>query len=285
MKMIKRLFVTLAVLGIAMMCIGAALGEFGDDGARVQSKDSASGVRRREQLADALEKGELIRLHIVANDDSDKAQRDKLCVRDALLAAYGDRLSEMEDREQTVEFLRGELDNIETLASSVLAARGAAADVRASMGECEFPYREYEGVSVPAGRYMALRIELGAGQGRNWWCVIYPALCAPVPDMPLSGAADGAAGSAAREMGDGLSAGNASGAGDGLSAGNASGLSDALSGSNASSDANAPNAGNASTPASAAHASDAPADEAGAARGGIVFYSAIWDWLRGALGL
>lgn len=315
MKMIKRLFVTLAVLGIAMMCIGAALGEFGDDGARVQPQDSASGMRRREQLADALEKGELIRLHIVANDDSDKAQRDKLCVRDALLAAYGDRLSDMEDSEQTVEFLRGELDNIETLASSVLAARGAAADVRASMGEREFPYREYEGVSVPAGRYMALRIELGAGQGRNWWCVIYPVLCAPVPDMPLSSAADGAAGSAACEMGDGLSAGNASVAGnasgvsDGLSAGNASGvsdasdasnasgLSDALSAgnasgmgdasgaSNASSDANAPNALNASTPAGAAHASDAPADEADAARGGIVFYSAIWDWLRGALGL
>ena len=126
---------------------------------------------------------------------------------------------------------------------------------------------------------MALRIELGAGQGRNWWCVIYPALCAPVPDMPLSVAADGAAGSAAREMGDGLRAGNASGMGD------ASGASDASVIGNASSDANSPNAGNASTPASAAHASDAPADEADAARGGIVFYSAIWDWLRGALGL
>lgn len=272
MKMIKRLFVSLAVLGIALMCIGAALGEFGKGETRVQAQHSAS-ERRREQLTDALDKGELIRLHIVASDDSDKAQRDKLCVRDALLAAYGDRLSDMEDREHTIEFLRGELDNIETLASSVLAARGAAADVRASMGEREFPYREYEGVSVPAGRYMALHIELGAGQGRNWWCVIYPALCAPVPDMPLPDAGYGATGSAAHEMGDGLSAGDASGAGDALVMGNASG------------DANALNAGDASTSAGAAHASDAPVDEAHAARGGIVFYSAIWDWLRDALGL
>ncbi|MGI6182688.1 MAG: stage II sporulation protein R [Candidatus Fimadaptatus sp.] len=278
MKMIKRLFVSLAVLGIALMCIGAALGEFGKGETRVQAQHSAS-ERRREQLTDALDKGELIRLHIVASDDSDKAQRDKLCVRDALLAAYGDRLSDMEDREHTIEFLRGELDNIETLASSVLAARGAAADVRASMGEREFPYREYEGVSVPAGRYMALHIELGAGQGRNWWCVIYPALCAPVPDMPLPDAGYGATGSAAHEMGDGLSAGDASDVSD------ASGAGDALVMGNASGDANALNAGDASTSAGAAHASDAPVDEAHAARGGIVFYSAIWDWLRDALGL
>ena len=64
-----------------------------------------------------------------------------------------------------------------------MRAQGAAYTARAVLGEQDFPDREYGGQAVPAGRYMALRLELGRAQGRNWWCVIYPTVCALSPDL------------------------------------------------------------------------------------------------------
>lgn len=172
MKYLRMLSGMLIVIGICMICVGAA--GPADFGAQA----------RRAGLERALDAGELVRLHIIAADDSDAAQQVKLRVRDALLAAYGPALAELKSRAQALEFLGGELENIESIARGVLSAGGFDYGARASLRERDFPDREYEGVEVPAGRYMALDVELGGAQGRNWWCVIYPALCAPQPDVP-----------------------------------------------------------------------------------------------------
>ena len=157
--------------GLIMMCAGMADGAGG-------APDAAA------QLTAALEDGGLLRLHIVADDDSDGAQRIKLLVRDALIDEYSARLRGMRSAGEAAEFLRGELGNIEQTAERILAEQGAAYGARARLGEFDFPDREYGGTVVPAGRYTALRIELGRAQGRNWWCVVYPALCALPPDVP-----------------------------------------------------------------------------------------------------
>lgn len=169
MKALRAVSVIMIAMGIALLGIGMA------------SAGSPRGAARDYTGENAIDYGGIVRLHIIADDDSDAAQSVKLRVRDAIVSAYGARLRDLNDKEETLEFLRGELEKIELIASSVLHENGMTYGAHAELGEYDFPDREYDGMTVPAGRYAALKVTLGRGQGRNWWCVIYPALCVPLP--------------------------------------------------------------------------------------------------------
>ena len=117
----------------------------------------------------------MIRLHVIANSDSDADQSLKLQVRDAVLARATELLTQSAD--MTDAWLRLE-DALPALEQTASAACGGAYPVRAELTEAEFPLKEYDGFALPAGRYPALRVIIGAGAGRNWWCVVYPPLCA-----------------------------------------------------------------------------------------------------------
>ncbi len=125
---------------------------------------------RQEELADKL-----IRLHVVAEDDSPEAQQRKLQVRDALLEELKDL--EAADAAQAERLLRRRLPEIKNLAEQTMDALGHPVDVTVTLEEEAFPTREYETFALPAGRYLALRVILGSGEGRNWWCVLFPPLC------------------------------------------------------------------------------------------------------------
>jgi stage II sporulation protein R len=129
----------------------------------------ASLAGEQRELSDKL-----VRLHVVANSDSTEDQAAKLAARDAVLAELDALLYGARDRDEALERISGGLRALE-------AAAGAAAgrDARAELGLEYFPTREYETFSLPAGRYTSLRIVLGDGAGRNWWCVVFPPLCAP----------------------------------------------------------------------------------------------------------
>ncbi len=128
-----------------------------------------------------LWQGEMIRLHVIAHSDSAEDQRIKLCVRDALLEKFGQALS-AGDFDDACAAVRDHLPAIEAEASRVAAEQGFSGGAVASFGLYDFPTREYDGVRVPAGTYTALRVVLGDGAGRNWWCVMYPTLCLPQAD-------------------------------------------------------------------------------------------------------
>ena len=117
--------------------------------------------------------GELVRLHVVANSDSAGDQAVKLAVRDAVLALAAPALEGAASAEEAQTRLRPLLP-----ALSAEAARISGGPARAGLGVEWFPTREYEGFSLPAGKYEALRLTLGKGEGHNWWCVVYPPLCA-----------------------------------------------------------------------------------------------------------
>ena len=85
--------------------------------------------------------------------------------------------AECEDKQAAIAALSARLDEIEAVADEVLAARGFSYRARARVCEEEFPDRVYEGLTLAAGVYDALIVELGSGEGANWWCVIYPPLC------------------------------------------------------------------------------------------------------------
>lgn len=129
----------------------------------------AASLHRQETLS-----RKMIRLHVIANSDSDADQALKLQVRDAVLARATELLTQTSDMTDAWSRLEDALPALEQTASAVC---GGAYPVRAELAETEFPLKEYDGFALPAGRYPALRVIIGAGAGRNWWCVVYPPLC------------------------------------------------------------------------------------------------------------
>jgi stage II sporulation protein R len=120
---------------------------------------------------------QLIRLHVVAASDSAEDQEIKLRVRDAVLGSLRQGLSDLTDMEQAVAYVEEMIPKIENAANLVLAEAGFADTVQVSLTEWEFPEREYDTFSLPAGVYNALRVVIGEGEGQNWWCVVFPELC------------------------------------------------------------------------------------------------------------
>lgn len=129
---------------------------------------SAETLWTQERLAEKT-----VRLHVVANSDSEADQAQKLAVRDAVLPVIAELTTDCADAKQAREVLAAHLKEIQTAAQR--AAGGLA--VSASVTDEAFPTRVYDTFTLPAGRYPALRIRIGAAQGHNWWCVVFPSLC------------------------------------------------------------------------------------------------------------
>lgn len=119
----------------------------------------------------------LIRLHVVANSDSREDQALKLEVRDAVLARAKDLLDSVETKEEAWRVLLEDAGELEAAASERIRAVGKSYGARVEMGTFPFPERTYGSITVPRGDYDAVRVVLGEGKGRNWWCVLFPPLC------------------------------------------------------------------------------------------------------------
>lgn len=121
----------------------------------------------------------ILRLHIIANSDSEADQELKLKIRDAILSQTGDIFINA-DSLATAEEITGEnLAFFEEIANGVIKENGFNYTATASLGECFFETGHYDGFSLPAGNYRSLIINLGEGKGKNWWCVIFPTICLP----------------------------------------------------------------------------------------------------------
>lgn len=121
-----------------------------------------------------------VRLHILANSDSAEDQQLKLEVRDYILAEYGPRLGSQGNIDQAKAKIESLLDEIRDFTKRKVAELGYSYDVRAVMDNEWYETREYEGFSLPAGYYCSLKIIIGEGNGKNWWCVMYPPLCTEI---------------------------------------------------------------------------------------------------------
>ncbi len=121
----------------------------------------------------------LIRLHILAASDSEIDQQLKLKVRDAVLASSDELFLPYSTSEQAKSDLSDKLDKIKEIADETLANAGSSDTVRCEITDMVIDRRSYGDMTVPAGSYTALRITIGSGEGKNWWCVMYPPLCVP----------------------------------------------------------------------------------------------------------
>ena len=137
-------------------------------------------------------RSELIRLHVVAASDSEEDQAVKLRVRDAVLESLQAGLADASDIEAAKAYIESQLPKLETVANEVLAAACCGDVATVSLQVEEFAARVYDTFSLPAGLYDSLRITIGEGEGRNWWCVTFPTLCIPATTEGFEAVAAGA---------------------------------------------------------------------------------------------
>ncbi len=131
---------------------------------------------------------EVLRLHILANSDSEADQALKLRVRDAVLEETGGLFAAAGTLEEAQAAALENLPAIEAAARRALAEAGSDAPVKAELTRMYFNTREYgEDTTLPAGEYQALRLSIGEARGRNWWCVMFPPLCVPAAETAVEG--------------------------------------------------------------------------------------------------
>ena len=128
------------------------------------------------QRQDALAR-KMIRLHVIANSDSPADQALKLAVRDRVLEQAQALYPAGADLDTAREALEGSLSRLAAAGRQEVERQGYAYPVTARLVRCHFPTKEYGGFALPAGEYTALRVVIGQGEGRNWWCVAFPPLC------------------------------------------------------------------------------------------------------------
>ena len=121
--------------------------------------------------------GDVIRLHVLANSDSQEDQALKLEVRDRVLTEAETVLAGVTDRDKAKDSLLESLQTLAAAGADTVARAGYSYPVTVSLEETWFPTKEYRDFSLPAGKYEALRVVIGEGGGQNWWCVVFPPLC------------------------------------------------------------------------------------------------------------
>lgn len=192
-KTVLTLFAAACVAGFAALCVLFAAAFFGS------SQPQRIAARFREETAPAVPQtaeaeprrmltepptepatdifAAVLRLHILANSDSEDDQAVKLKVRDAVLGLTGELLSDCPDRDTAAVLIEANEGLVLSRVRAVLEAEGKDYGASLVIGMEQYPERDYDGEIYPAGEYLSVRILLGAGEGKNWWCVLFPKLC------------------------------------------------------------------------------------------------------------
>ena len=118
-----------------------------------------------------------IRLHVIAASDSEEDQALKLTVRDALLEEITALTAKAIDKESGEVLITEHLDELESIAKETLEQAGSSDSVKVTLTTEYYPTREYESLRLPAGEYTSLQVKIGAAEGKNWWCVLFPPVC------------------------------------------------------------------------------------------------------------
>ncbi|MGE5327935.1 MAG: stage II sporulation protein R [Deltaproteobacteria bacterium] len=135
-----------------------------------------SGYIYSEKISEDLAKN-VVRLHVIANSDSKHDQQIKLMVRDSILKYMEENSKGIKSADEAKNFICKNLLNIENIACTALKSYGSDYSAKAYFGKFVFPTKVYGDVTLPSGEYQSLRVVLGNGIGKNWWCVMFPPLC------------------------------------------------------------------------------------------------------------
>lgn len=121
--------------------------------------------------------GSVIRLHVLANSDSEADQALKLKVRDRILTECSELFVQASSKEQAEKIISSAIADINAIAEDEILKEGYNYPVTVTLTEEVYPTRSYESIAFPSGEYLSLRIMIGDAEGENWWCVLFPPLC------------------------------------------------------------------------------------------------------------
>ena len=119
----------------------------------------------------------VFRLHVIANSDSEEDQNLKYIIRDNLLDYMNEICANCTNKEEAISIAQQNIENFKQIALDTIKAQGFDYSVNVTIGNFEFPTKDYGDISLPAGYYDALKVEIGQAKGQNWWCVMFPPLC------------------------------------------------------------------------------------------------------------
>lgn len=122
-------------------------------------------------------KEKLIRFHVLANSDTEEDQELKLKVRDAVIAYLQPKLEKSTSIKESEAIIKAEYKSLEEISKNIILKNGYTYDVKVGIEQSKFPTKQYSNIVLPSGEYKALKIIIGKGQGKNWWCVMFPPLC------------------------------------------------------------------------------------------------------------
>ena len=122
-------------------------------------------------------KDSLIRFHVIANSDTDEDQKLKLKVRDAVIDYLYPYLNSSKSLEESRKIIKDNMDKVKQIAEEIIKNNNYNYSVRDELSRENFPDKSYGNITLPQGNYEAFRIIIGSGQGKNWWCVMFPPLC------------------------------------------------------------------------------------------------------------
>ena len=129
-------------------------------------------VHGEEEIYDTV-----VRLHVLANSDSEEDQALKLMVRDRILEVIAPAVEGCSSQSEAIAAIGGIMDDIEDAAEEVVRSEGFDYDVSVEIGEEYYPTKNYESCAFPRGEYVSLRVCIGDAEGENWWCCLFPTLC------------------------------------------------------------------------------------------------------------
>lgn len=136
-----------------------------------------SGLRKQDEALASRIAPSILRFHVLANSDSSEDQAMKLEVKDFLLEKIRTEAGENAGKQELCQYLTEHRNDLEEKAGELIRSRGFSYGASIRLETCEFPARTYGDMTFPAGTYEAVRVLLGEGQGKNFWCVLYPSLC------------------------------------------------------------------------------------------------------------
>ncbi|MEG0109096.1 MAG: stage II sporulation protein R [Lachnospiraceae bacterium] len=165
MKLKKNIRILLIAIAVA----GAATGFIVN---QMQLKAQAHWKATQEHMAK-----EVLRFHVLANSDSKKDQALKMKVKEAVLNFMSSQLPTEASLEETKKWVHQNQNEIKKIGRDIIKKEGYQYSIHSEVSTCYFPDKTYGDVTFPAGKYQALRIEIGDAKGKNWWCVLYPNLC------------------------------------------------------------------------------------------------------------
>lgn len=134
---------------------------------------------------------DLIRFHVVANSDSEEDQALKFKIRDAVIEKLQQTMQNLPSAEEAKSYLNDHLDELEDFVNQLIRELGFTDTAKVSLTREPYDTRAYDTFSLPAGQYESLRITIGEGEGRNWWCVVFPTLCLPATSEDFADTAVG----------------------------------------------------------------------------------------------